>query len=70
MLEFIKNLFRNPKDLIRRAIDALDLFVYPLANEIDKIKERFNAMDSQEKSQWTIDKVQAWLRKRFGITEP
>lgn len=67
MLDWIKK-FLNPKTMITRSIDALDYLVPILAAEIEKIKERFAAMDSTEKAQWCVDLTQDWLRKRFKIS--
>lgn len=67
MFAWLKKLIPNPKALLASAIDALDLLVPLMATEMDKIKEQFNAMNSLEKSQWVVDKVQDYLRARFGI---
>lgn len=66
MIDWLKGIF-NPKRLIKLAIDSLDLAVPYIAKEIEKIKEKFNAMDSTVKSQYVVDWVQQFLRKKFHI---
>lgn len=66
MLDFLKRLF-NPKMLLAQAIGSLDLLVPLLAKEIEAGKEKINALNSMEKSQWLVDKVQEFLRKKFGV---
>lgn len=60
---------KNEKFLIGKTIDSLDLLEKPLAKEIEKIKEMFNAMNSAQKSKCIIDKVQGLLRAKFGVAE-
>lgn len=67
ILEWLKSIFKNPKALIKIAVDSLDLLVPEMARRIETIKQTFNAMDSTEKSQWVIDEVQAFLRKQFKL---
>lgn len=67
MLSWLKNLFSNPKAIIKMAIDALDLAVPLLAKAIDQTKDKFNKMSSTEQAQFAIDWVQAHLRTLFKI---
>lgn len=67
MISWIKNIFKSPKDIIALAIDYLDGFVPVIGIEIEKIQDKFNALTAQEKAQWLVDQVQAFLRRRFGI---
>lgn len=66
MLDWLKKFF-NPKNIVRTVVDSLDLLQPILAIEIEKIKTQFAAMDSGEKAQWAIDKVQDYIRTRFKI---
>lgn len=67
MLDWLKNIFKSPKTFIKLAVDSLDLLVPTLANEIEKIKGTFAQLNSTEKAQWVVDKVQEYLRKRFNL---
>lgn len=68
MMDFLKRLF-NPKELFKKAIasaiESLDLLVPLLAKELEEAKERINSLNSHEKAQYVIDKVQDFLRKKF-----
>lgn len=66
MIEWLKNFF-NPKNLLKQSVDALDLAVPFLASEITKVEVKFKSMDPNEKAQWIIDNLQAFLRKRFSL---
>lgn len=66
MFDWLKGLF-SPKRLIKIAVDSLDSAVPFIAKEIEKIKERFNAMDSTVKAQYVVDWVQQFLRKTFKL---
>ena len=66
-LQTLKNLL-NPKALLAQAIDSLDYLVGPLAHEIEKGKKKLAEMDSEEKAQWLVDRVQAFLREKFKIS--
>lgn len=67
MFSWLKSFFTSPKKFIKLAVDSLDMFVPYLSIEIDKIKEKFNKMSSQEQSQWLIDQVQAFLTRQFKL---
>lgn len=69
MFTWLKNLFTNPKSIIKTAINSLDLLVPTLALEITRIEATFNSKTPTEKAQWLVDKVQSFLMRRFGITE-
>lgn len=66
ILDYIKSLF-SPKKILGQVIDSLDLLTPIVAREIDRTKEKFNALDSLAKAQWLIDKVQAFLKEKFGL---
>jgi hypothetical protein len=67
MITWLKNLFKNPKAIVKMAVDALDLFVPVLGQEIEKVKGKFNDMTSAQQAQWAIDKVQEFLRAKFSL---
>lgn len=67
MFDWLKNLFKNPKTFIKLAVDSLDFAVPFLATEIDKIEQKFNQMNSTQKAQMVIDKVQDYLRKQWKL---
>ena len=67
MLTWLKSLIPTPKKVIGQAVDALDLLVPLMASEIEKIKQKFNEMDSRAKAQWVVDKVQDYLRKQWKL---
>lgn len=67
MLSWFKNLFKNPKEIIAMAIDSLDLVVPIIVKEIGEYQEKFNELNLNDKVQIIVDKVQSWLRRRFGI---
>lgn len=67
MWNWFKSIIPTPKKVAAAAIDGLDLLVPLMAARMETIKQTFNAMDSTQKSQWVIDEVQAFLRKKFGL---
>lgn len=69
MLDWLKNLFKNPKSFIKLAVESLDFAVPFLASEIEKIDGRFAQMNPSQKAQLVIDKVQEYLRKQFKLEE-
>lgn len=67
ILEWLKGLFKSPKSFIKVIVDSLDLAVPYMAAEIEKVKVKFNDMNSVEKSQLVVDKIQEYLRKTFKL---
>lgn len=68
MLEWLKNLFKNPKGLIKLAIDSLDYAEPYLTSEIENLKGKpFNSLTSREQATMVIDKIQEFLRDRFHV---
>lgn len=67
MFAWLKNLFSNPKNIIKMVVDALDLATPLLAKQIDQVKEKYNKMTSTEQAQFAIDWIQAHLRKLFKL---
>lgn len=65
MFDWLINIFKNPKTLIRMAVDALDTAAPLLAAEI----ERTGIMKKTplEMSQFSIDWVQKHLYKLFKL---
>ncbi len=68
ILEYLKGLL-SPKAILLQAINALDLLVPLLANEMNKAKDKFNDLNTMEKSQWLIDRVQSFLKQKFNLGE-
>lgn len=56
------------KGAIDTAINSLDNFEDELAAEIDKLKEQIQKTDSKKIAGILIDKIQDYLRLRFGIS--
>lgn len=69
MFDWLKNLFKNPKTLIRIAVDALDSAVPLLAVELEKIRAKFLVMTSTEQAQFAIDWIQMHLRRLFKLDD-
>ena len=69
MLSWIKNIFKNPKAIFSGVIDSLDFLVPTLSDKIVDIESKFAQMTPNQKAQWVVDEVQAWLRKRFKIND-
>lgn len=69
MFDWLKNLFKNPKGLIKMAVDSLDSAVPLLAAELDKIKARedFTTWTSVKQAQWIVDFIQAYIIKIFKL---
>ena len=67
MINWFKNIFKNPLDLVRRAIDSLDYLAPELAAQMEKAKAEFNKKTPLEQAQWMIDKVQAYLKKQWKL---
>lgn len=67
MLDWIKNIFKSPKAIIRLAVDSLDYLVVPMAHEIEKIRKQFNEKTPMEQAQWAIDRVQEYLIKQWKL---
>lgn len=69
MLSWIKGLFKNPKSFIKLAVDSLDFAVPFMASEIEKIEAKFNQMNSSQKAQVVVDKIQDYLRKQWKLND-
>ena len=69
MLSWIKNIFKNPKAILSSVIDSLDFLVPTLSDKIADIESKFAQMSPNQKAQWVVDEVQAWLKKRFNIND-
>lgn len=69
MFNWIKNLFGNPKTLIKIGVDSLDSFVDNLADLIEEAKKTAGWLTwtSKQQAQWIIDRTQEYAYKLFKL---
>ena len=67
MFAWLKNLFSNPKTILKTAVAALDLAITPLAKEIEEYKGKLTEMTSEAQAAWIIGKIKGFLNKQFKL---